>query len=47
MKIELEKLIHSCNDERAIFALPNKPIKIRDSVMRLLALKDINKKLKS
>ena len=45
-KIELEKLIHSCNDERAIFALPNKPIKIRDSVMRLLALKDINKKLK-
>lgn len=45
-KTELEQLIYSCNDERVVFALPNKPIKIRDSVMRLLALNDINKELK-
>ncbi len=45
-KTELEQLIQSCHDERVVFALPNKPIKIRDSVMRLLALKDIDKELK-
>ncbi|HHV84037.1 MAG TPA: hypothetical protein GXX43_10345 [Tepidanaerobacter syntrophicus] len=45
-KAELERFIQGCDDERVIFALPNKPIKIKDSVIRLLALKDIARELK-